>query len=78
MEGGTGERIEQKQAKTIFQELEGFGYAILAGGLNPENVGSAVQLTHPWAVDTASGVEISPGIKSPEKIRAFIAAAKNA
>ncbi len=78
MEGGTGERIEQPLAKTIFKELRGFGYTILAGGLNPENVGSAVQLTHPWAVDTASGVESSPGIKSHEKIRAFITAAKNA
>ncbi|ACD90686.1 Phosphoribosylanthranilate isomerase [Chlorobium limicola DSM 245] len=78
MEGGTGERIEQKQAKTIFEELRGFGYAILAGGLNPENIASAIQLTRPWAVDTASGVESSPGIKSPEKIRTFIAAAKNA
>jgi len=78
MEGGTGERIEQRLAANIFEELRGFGYATLAGGLNPENVAAAVQLIRPWAVDTASGVERAPGIKSPEKIRAFIDAAKNA
>ncbi|MCF8382714.1 MAG: phosphoribosylanthranilate isomerase [Chlorobium sp.] len=78
MEGGTGERIEQGLAAEIFEELRGFGYAILAGGLNPENVASAVQLARPWGVDTASGVELSPGIKSPEKIKAFIDAAKKA
>jgi len=78
MEGGTGECIEQRLAMKIFEELRGFGYATLAGGLNPENVAAAVQMIRPWAVDTASGVERAPGVKSPEKIRAFIDAAKNA
>jgi phosphoribosylanthranilate isomerase len=51
---------------------------ILAGGLNPENVAEAIRLTRPYAVDVATGVEISPGIKDKEKIRAFVAAAKRA
>ena len=45
---------------------------ILAGGLTPENIAAAITACQPWGIDTASGVETSPGIKSPEKIRRFI------
>ncbi len=41
------------------------------GGLNPENIADAVEKIHPFAVDVASGVESSPGVKDPEKLRAF-------
>lgn len=49
---------------------------ILAGGLDAGNVAAAIRLTGAEAVDTSSGVEDRPGVKSPEKIRAFVAAAK--
>lgn len=51
---------------------------ILAGGLTPQNVGEAIRRVRPYAADVATGVEISPGIKDPEKVRAFIAACRSA
>lgn len=47
----------------------------LAGGLNPENVRSAIQNLHPFAVDVSSGIEVN-GIKNKEKMTAFVAAVK--
>lgn len=50
---------------------------ILAGGLHAGNVGDAIRAVRPWAVDLASGVEASPGIKDPAKLRAFFAAVRD-
>lgn len=49
----------------------------LAGGLNPDNVVRAIASANPPGVDVSTGVETAPGVKSPEKIAAFIAAARN-
>lgn len=51
---------------------------ILAGGLNPENVGDAVRTIRPYAVDVASGVESAPGIKDEKKVFDFVKNAREA
>lgn len=51
---------------------------VLAGGLTPANVSGAIAAVRPWGVDTASGVETSPGLKSAAKVREFVAAARSA
>ena len=52
------------------------GRLMLAGRLGPENVREAVRAVRPWAVDAASKLEAAPGIKDPDKVRAFVAAAR--
>ena len=51
---------------------------MLAGGLNAENVAQAILQVRPWAVDVSSGVERTPGIKSPDRMRAFFARVRDA
>ena len=47
---------------------------ILSGGLGADNVAAGIAAVEPWAVDVSSGVEASPGVKDPERMRAFMAA----
>lgn len=52
------------------------GRVVLAGGLAPENVREAIEAVRPWAVDAASKLELEPGVKDPERVRAFVQAAR--
>ncbi len=73
--GGTGNTFEWKLAAEITGRVK---QLYLAGGLNVQNVAEAIRQVRPFAVDTASGVESSPGIKDKAKVAAFINAAKSA
>jgi phosphoribosylanthranilate isomerase len=66
--GGTGNVFDWSQA----YGANAFGWIIVAGGLNPDNVSPAISTLHPYAVDVSSGVESSPGRKDYEKMRRFI------
>ena len=68
--GGTGETF----AWEIARHHRGAVPVILSGGLNPDNVAEAISVVRPFAVDVASGVELAPGRKDPDKLRAFAAA----
>jgi phosphoribosylanthranilate isomerase len=70
--GGTGETF----AWEILRDRRFPEPVILAGGLTPENVATAIRTVDPYAVDVASGVERRPGKKDRSKLRDFIAAAK--
>jgi indole-3-glycerol phosphate synthase/phosphoribosylanthranilate isomerase len=52
------------------------GRIMLAGGLSPENVREAIDAVRPWAVDASSSLELEPGIKDHERVRAFVEAAR--
>jgi phosphoribosylanthranilate isomerase len=65
--GGTGATGNWHSARTAAQSHR----IILAGGLTPENVGEAIRIVRPYAVDVASGVESRPGKKDPAKLQAF-------
>jgi phosphoribosylanthranilate isomerase len=68
--GGSGETFEWELARAH----RGTVPVILSGGLRPDNVGEAIAVVQPFAVDVASGVEDSPGHKDPAKLAAFAAA----
>ena len=76
--GGSGERFDWELIPPSMR-----GRIVLSGGLNPLNVGHAIESIRPWAVDVSSGVEVNDkadekGIKDHRKIKQFIEAVQNA
>ncbi|MGO9028041.1 MAG: phosphoribosylanthranilate isomerase [Acidimicrobiales bacterium] len=69
---GSGELFDWRLAEGVDDP----GRLIVSGGLRPENVGQAIAHLRPWGVDVSSGVEASPGVKDPGKLRDFIAAVR--
>jgi phosphoribosylanthranilate isomerase len=71
--GGTGAQID-------WELVRGHSFTaplILSGGLTADNVGAAIAATKPYAVDVASGTEISPGVKDPDKLVAVAEAVRS-
>lgn len=72
-QGGTGQIFDWG----LVREGKKYGPVVLAGGLDSSNVTHAIQKAKPYGVDVCSGVEKTPGIKSPVKLKAFIKAVKS-
>ena len=72
--GGTGHSFDWSLARKVVP----ISPVVLAGGLNPENVGQAIREVRPYGVDVSSGVESAPGTKLKKKINAFVKAVHSA
>jgi phosphoribosylanthranilate isomerase len=72
--GGAGATFDWGLA----QQAKGVARIVLAGGLTPDNVAAAVRAARPFGVSVTAGVEASPGVKDPERLRRFVAAARAA
>jgi phosphoribosylanthranilate isomerase len=72
--GGTGERFDWR----IAVEAKKLAPIILAGGLNASNVGEAIEVVRPFAIDVCSGVESEPGHKDIDKLKDFMIAVESA
>lgn len=71
--GGTGHLADWSTSATLADAFPGM---LLAGGLNPHNVTSALEAVQPWGIDVSSGVETSPGLKDHGAVAALIAAVR--
>ena len=70
--GGTGSAVDWTRAASIAKTRK----VVLAGGLTPENVATAIRAVQPFGVDVSSGVEAAPGVKDLDKVAQFIANAR--
>jgi hypothetical protein len=71
---GSGETTDWRQAAKLARRTR----LILAGGLDPDNVGEAIRQVRPYGVDVSSGVEATPGRKDPQLISRFVEAVRAA
>jgi phosphoribosylanthranilate isomerase len=75
MPGGTGQSFDWTRVRAVREKAS---FLMLAGGLNAGNVHRALTAVRPDGVDVSSGVELAPGRKDAEKVRAFVAAVREA
>lgn len=71
--GGSGMQPDWSRASRLARHRR----LMLAGGLRARNVLEAIRIVQPWGVDVSSGVETSPGVKSPELIAEFVQTVRN-
>jgi phosphoribosylanthranilate isomerase len=71
--GGTGRTIDWSLAAAAAARRA----VILSGGLTPDNVRAAIEAVHPFAIDVSSGIEHSPGVKDPQRLRALFDAVRH-
>ena len=78
--GGTGVAIDwrslESSVRTVRDSDDATALLVLAGGLTPDNVRTAIRLLAPDVVDVSSGVESAPGIKDHARVQRFVAAAR--
>jgi indole-3-glycerol phosphate synthase / phosphoribosylanthranilate isomerase len=67
---------EEEDSRHFERAARREGRVMLAGRLGPDNVRAAIAAVHPWAVDAASRLELEPGIKDHDKVRAYVEAAR--
>jgi len=67
--GGTGKQFDWSVARECVQQSP--RPIVLAGGLDADNAGQAINEVKPWALDLSSGVESEPGLKDPERLKVF-------
>jgi phosphoribosylanthranilate isomerase len=76
--GGTGKPFSWDRFSDTIERLRARTELVVAGGLTPENVRDAIGFLAPDIVDVSSGVELSPGVKDPAKMKAFAEAVRSA
>lgn len=74
--GGSGKTFDWQSVQPLIGDNK--KRLIIAGGLNPQNVGEAIGKFSPYGVDVVTGVEREPGRKDPDKLKAFVAAVRRA
>lgn len=72
--GGTGRTFPWEWVEDLALRYQ----LILSGGLSADNVGDGIRALRPWGVDASSRLESSPGVKDPDRVRAYIRAARRA
>jgi phosphoribosylanthranilate isomerase len=72
--GGTGKTFPWEWVQDLALRYR----LVLSGGLAPDNVGRGIRALRPWGVDASSRLESSPGVKDPDRVRAFVRAARRA